>query len=282
MTRFGFGENWRDFVELLDEKRIREAERSLIEMLEIDSLEGRSFLDIGSGSGLFSLAARRLGASPVHSFDYDEDSVACTRELKQRFFPGDGDWTVERGSALNEDYVRSLGTFDVVYSWGVLHHTGDLERAMEMASLPVKTGGRLYVAIYDDRGWSSRLWKKVKRAYNETSRPVRMLLLAVATVWLELRSTIGNMLRGENPLALRRWTEKKERRGMSRWHDIKDWVGGYPFEVARAEEVFDFYRERGFELVRLRTAKGHGNNEFVFRRRRTRRPGPTSSRRAPR
>jgi 2-polyprenyl-3-methyl-5-hydroxy-6-metoxy-1,4-benzoquinol methylase len=99
-------------------------------MLKVERLDGKSFLDIGSGSGLFSLAARRLGAR-VHSFDYDQQSVACTAELRRRYFPSAGDWVVERGSALDRDYLARLGTFDVVYSWGVLHHTGDMWRALE-------------------------------------------------------------------------------------------------------------------------------------------------------
>ena len=77
-------------------------------MLGAGTLSGVSFLDIGSGSGLFSLAARRLGAR-VHSFDYDPQSVACTRELKRRFCAGDAHWTIEMGDVLDADYLESAG-----------------------------------------------------------------------------------------------------------------------------------------------------------------------------
>src|SRR5213076_551237 len=130
--RFAFGRNWARFLRHLNEDRILAAETSLCSMLELKSLEGKAFLDIGSGSGLFSLAARRLGAR-VHSFDYDSQSVACTSELKRRYFADDADWTIEEGSALDADYLKSLGTFDVVYSWGVLHHTGQMWQALENA-----------------------------------------------------------------------------------------------------------------------------------------------------
>src|SRR2546423_4135246 len=129
-ARFEFGKNWSRFLAELDDRRIARAEESLREMLEITDLRGKNFLDVGSGSGLFSLAARRLGAR-VHSFDYDPQSVACTRELRRRFFPDDAQWQVEEGSALDEKFVRALGTVDVVYSWGVLHHTGAMWRALE-------------------------------------------------------------------------------------------------------------------------------------------------------
>lgn len=115
--RFAFGQDWSNFLRTLDDERILEAERSLKQMLQVDSLRGKRFIDVGSGSGLFSLAARRLGAS-VHSFDYDPESVACTAELKRRFFPNDAEWTIEEGSALDGDYLASLGQFDLVYSWG--------------------------------------------------------------------------------------------------------------------------------------------------------------------
>src|SRR2546426_6722959 len=104
--RFEFGANWASFLSVLDESRIEEACRSLREMLGTDALGGRSFLDVGSGSGLFSLAARRLGATRVHSLDFDPKSVACTRHLKERYFPDAAQWTVEQGSALDAPYLR--------------------------------------------------------------------------------------------------------------------------------------------------------------------------------
>lgn len=138
--RFGFGENWQRFLYLLNAERIALAEKSLCDMLGVTDLHGRSFLDVGSGSGLFSLAARRLGAR-VHSFDYDPQSVACTAELKHRYFPDDADWSVESGSVLDSAYLQTLGQWDVVYSWGVLHHTGAMRQALDNVAPLVRAGG---------------------------------------------------------------------------------------------------------------------------------------------
>jgi SAM-dependent methyltransferase len=164
--RFEFGKNWSDFLAVVDEQRIGEAESSLREMLGVDDLTGRTFLDVGSGSGLFSLAAARLGAARVRSFDYDPSSVACTNELRRRFGPPAADWSAEHGSALDAPYLRSLGRFDVVYAWGVLHHTGDMWAAIANVTEAVADGGRLFISIYNDQGLRSRLWRAIKRAYN--------------------------------------------------------------------------------------------------------------------
>lgn len=265
---FAFGSNWQRYLELLDEERIAAAEASVADTLERSSLEGESFLDIGSGSGLFSLAARRLGAT-VHSLDVDPESVACTRELKERYSPGDRRWTVERASVLDRDHMEALGAFDVVYSWGVLHHTGNMWEALQNAAIPVAPEGLLWIAIYNDQGLKSRLWRKVKRLYNWLPAIARPLLVLAAGAWLELRALPGRLARMEHPLPwLRVGGQDTKSRGMAYWSDLVDWVGGYPFEVARPEEIFDFYRERGFVLVRLRTVGGSlGNNEFVFRKR---------------
>ena len=262
--RFEFGKNWSQFLALLNEERIRRAEESLREMLEVESLAGRSFLDIGSGSGLFSLAARRLGAR-VHSFDYDPQSVACARELKRRFFEGDTGWQIEEGSALDEQYVRALGLFDVVYSWGVLHHTGEMWRGLENAGRAVAPGGKLFVAIYNDQGSRSARWRWIKKTYNELPRPLRAPFAAAVSTPGELKSLARALVTLRPGEYVRSWTEYSRNRGMSRWRDVVDWVGGYPYEVAKPEEIFDFYRARGFTLTKLKAGGvGLGCNEFVF------------------
>lgn len=262
--RFQFGKNWRRFLSTLDEERINAAERSLKLMLELETLEGRSFLDIGSGSGLFSLAARRLGAR-VHSFDYDSESVACAQELKRRFKASDRAWTIERGSVLDTDYIERLGQFDVVYSWGVLHHTGAMWQALENAALPVAVGGRLFIAIYNDQGIRSHLWRVVKRFYC-SGAVGRSLVPPIFIPYFIVGASVKDSVRGRNPLT--RYSEYKKSRGMSIVHDWIDWLGGYPFEVARPEEIFSFYRAKGFVLDKLITRGGvMGNNQFVFTRR---------------
>jgi 2-polyprenyl-6-hydroxyphenyl methylase/3-demethylubiquinone-9 3-methyltransferase len=235
----------------------------LTEALSATDLSGRSFLDIGCGSGLFSLAAHRLGAS-ARSFDFDPDSVAATAGLRRQLAP-DSDWTVDQGSILDERYVAQLGSFDIVYSWGVLHHTGDLWRAVEIAAQLVRPGGTLFISIYNDQGFASRQWRRVKRRYNASGRMTRGLLVAGSYVYLHRHGPVNAVLR------IRRRSTKRERqvrvRGMSARHDLIDWVGGYPFEVAKPEEVFRLLHPLGFELRHLKTCGGGiGCNEFVFER----------------
>lgn len=261
--RFEFGKNWAKYLKTLNPERMEVARKSLQEMLGTRSLEGKSFLDIGSGSGLFSWAARSLGAD-VYSFDYDADSVACTRELKRRYFDNDDRWRIIQGSVLDGDFIASLPKVDIVYSWGVLHHTGNMWMALENALKPLSEEGLIFISLYNDQGPKSKYWLKVKKLYNKGL----LGKTAVQAVFIPryiIPPFIKDIILLRNPLT--RYREYKKERGMSRFHDFLDWWGGLPFEVASVEEVFHFFREKGFALRIIKTVNGgSGCNQFVFER----------------
>jgi 2-polyprenyl-6-hydroxyphenyl methylase/3-demethylubiquinone-9 3-methyltransferase len=183
--------------------------------------------------------------------------------LKEQYFKDDPQWVVEKGSALDDAYLKALGHFDIVYSWGVLHHTGDMWRALDLASGRVKKNGHLFISIYNDQGRASRWWKQIKKIYNGSGQFIRGILIIYTLLRHWGLTFLRDILKTGN--FLHTWKNYHENRGMSAWHDVVDWVGGYPFEVAKPEEIFQFFKERGFKLTALKTcAGGVGCNEYVF------------------
>lgn len=259
--RFKFGENWRKFLDNMSEERADEAVRSLRNMLGRDNLTGVSFLDIGSGSGLFSLAAQRMGAV-VTSFDYDTDSFECTAEIRRRYAANAHDWKVMQGSVLDKTFMQSLGQFDVVYSWGVLHHTGAMWNAINAAVERVAPGGQFFIAIYNDQGAWSRRWTKIKKFYCSGLFGRVVVSSAFIPFWVG-RNFAADIVWMRNPLT--RYTEYGKGRGMSVVRDWFDWLGGYPFEAAKPEDIILPISKRGFQLTNLVTAGGSvGCVEYVF------------------
>ncbi len=262
-ARFTFGENWRDFLRTIDDTRIMEAVASLKQMLGVTTLAGRRFIDIGSGSGLFSLAAHRLGAD-VTSFDYDPSSVGCTLELRTRYAAEATNWRIMHGSALDNVFLATLGSYDVVYSWGVLHHTGQMWNAIHNVMPLVKPNGLFFIAIYNDQGvWSER-WTSIKRTYC-SGLLGKFAVSAVFVPYWTVRSATSDLIRFRAP-----WHSMatyKKNRGMSIWHDWHDWLGGYPFEAAKPEAIILPIQKDGFSLINLNTQYGSvGCVEYVFQR----------------
>jgi 2-polyprenyl-6-hydroxyphenyl methylase/3-demethylubiquinone-9 3-methyltransferase len=262
--RFRFGKNWQRFLKSVNEDRIEEARSRLVQFLE-PNLEGRSFLDIGSGSGLHSLAARRMGAR-VTSFDFDPESVEATTFLKSRYAPGDTDWRIDAGSALDTDYLAQLGQYDVVYSWGVLHHTGAMWDALENVKHLVKPDGQLYIAIYNDRGETSQLWLKRKQRYCSLPGILKPFYFLYVYGPHELKKLIKSVRKGKVSEYIESWSAYKRSRGMTRLYDMIDWLGGLPYEFAKASTLRDFYEKDGFKLEKLIENPNTGCHELLFRR----------------
>lgn len=259
-ARFSFGENWWNYLQSIDEGKIDAAKKALTDALGSDGWDGRRFFDVGCGSGIHALAARRLGAR-VTAFDYDPRSVACAEWLKNRFAPGDPLWTVGPGSVLDEDFMNGQGVHDVVYSWGVLHHTGRMWDALDNVSRSVAPGGRLFIALYNDQGFLSKGWRQVKRTYCR-GRWGRWLVKAIFVPGLALRAVVAGVVKHGGPLG--QFRAYRQNRGMSLYHDWIDWLGGYPFEVATPAAVEKFLAGRGFHLKTLIPTRRFGCNQFVF------------------
>jgi 2-polyprenyl-6-hydroxyphenyl methylase/3-demethylubiquinone-9 3-methyltransferase len=262
--RFAFGENWARFAEQIDESRIARAEDSLGRLLGRKTLEGLSFLDIGSGSGVHSLAAIRLGATRVLAIDIDPVSVDTTRHTLSAAAT-ETPWSCRQLSVFDLDPAET-GSFDVVYSWGVLHHTGALHDATRVALRCLAPGGLAVLAVYRKTPFCG-FWAAEKRWYAGASagaqrfaRGCYITLMAVAMA-----------IRGRSPSRYIR-DYPANNRGMDYHRDVHDWMGGYPYESITPAEMTALMAGEGLVEVRSFTRApgtglfGSGNDEYVFQR----------------
>lgn len=255
---FTFGRNWRRFLKCYTPERQRISQEALLKFLDLPDLKGKTFLDIGSGSGIHSAAAFLAGAKHVHSFDYDADSVMATRMLHE-WLGAPTNWTIEQGSVLDDDYIASLGTFDVVYSWGVLHHTGNQWHAIENAARCMHATSLMFIALYAKEVYYEwEYWERVKRAYNERGAFGKWIM-ECKHLWIHVLD--------ESWLKLLKLPymiyDYRRSRGMALWSDIRDWLGGWPTEFSSVPEICAFAKEKlGASVTKI--TLGEGNTEFLL------------------
>lgn len=265
--RFGFGKNWENFIQKqFSEERVEISRKHILSFLKLNDLKGKCFLDIGCGSGLSSLAALRSSADKIVSFDYDMDAVSTTKMLWQ-YSGNPANWEVKQGSILDEEFIKTIEPADVVYSWGVLHHTGNMWQAMDNTARLAKKNGLLYIALYDydiQVNPPPEFWLEVKQRYNHSNQWGKRKM----ELWY-----IWKFMLYENPLRfpalLKQMTDYKQSRGrgMAFYTDVKDWLGGWPMEFAKRADVKAWADKTGLEMLTMKT--GEANTEYLFKKLKT-------------
>jgi SAM-dependent methyltransferase len=262
--QFDFGKNWDEFSRhALDGSKVAQAKEYFEILFEGIDLKGKSFLDIGFGQGLSLLIATELGAITTGV----DINPTCSEVLQRNatFYPDlDTDKIkVTIGSILDDNVINQLKKpilnsgigYDIVHSWGVLHHTGNMKQAIINAASLVKPGGYFIIAIYNTH-WSSPLWKVIKRFYNYSPKWLQKLWISLfyPVIWFAKL-----IVTKKNPF--------NQDRGMDFFYNIIDWLGGYPYEYSSTKEINDFVEKLNFKSIRTIAAEvPTGCNQFVYQK----------------
>jgi 2-polyprenyl-3-methyl-5-hydroxy-6-metoxy-1,4-benzoquinol methylase len=265
-THFAFGENWAAYASSITDHHLQQASAGMQRLLG-GQLEGKRLLDIGCGSGLHSLAALKAGVREVLAVDLDPNSVATTQRTLSAFSPG-GPFQTRLVSVFDLDEARVGGRFDIVYSWGVLHHTGDMKLALAKAAGMVAPGGVFAFALYR-KTWACPFWKLEKRWYSRTTKDRQQMARRLYERWFRF---VGRRYYDVDAYI----ANYSATRGMDFQTDIHDWLGGYPYESALPAEVDALLTRLGFSLekkllchsseTRVHGLLGSGCDEYVYRR----------------
>lgn len=260
---FSFGKNWEQFIRAnFSEERIEIARQHLLDFLGMKDLQGKYFLDIGCGSGIHSLAAFRSAAPRIVSFDVDPYSVATTKRIHE-MYGSPANWQIVNGSILDDNFIHSVEPADIVYSWGVLHHTGSVWQAIKNAAAFLKPGSIFYIAIYDKTP-DTPYWIDIKKKYNRATS-LGKKLMELSYVWRTFFKTASPSRVKQSITYIKNY---KTSRGMEFWTDVKDWLGGWPYEPATQEEICRFC-EGTLGLERMKVKTGEANIEYLFKKKRT-------------
>jgi SAM-dependent methyltransferase len=261
---FAFGKNWELYSRQINSSHIESSKKDLIGLIQLESLQGMSVLDIGSGSGVHSLSMMLLGCKDLVALDYDPDSVSTTnRVLSGKSFKGD--FQVIQADILKHIPGIDGRTFDLVYSWGVLHHTGDMMKGIDRSISYVKPGALIALALYR-KTLLCTFWRIEKFLYSKSPKILQSLFQKTYefVFGLGIKIKTGQSLRAYK-------LSYFQKRGMDFSRDVHDWLGGYPYESIDPRYLIQYMEQRGFTLLNSHISKkqigilGSGCDEFLFK-----------------
>lgn len=259
--QFDFGQNWVNFSKkALTKERILAAQCDFMRLFGSIGLNDKLFLDIGFGQGITILLAKEAGAK-VFGNDINPKCMEALTNTAECMGVS-ADFPVVIGSILDTSTISQISQmikagqkYDIVHSWGVLHHTGNLKIALYNAASLVTDGGYLVIAVYNSH-WSSRVWRIIKKFYCISPKAVKIVMVSI---FYPIICIAKIFVTGKNPL--------NQERGMDFFYDVVDWIGGYPYEYASIVEIINNLKHSGFKCIYTKQATvPTGCNEFVFRK----------------
>lgn len=256
---FSFGQNWLEYNQnWLTEEKLNQAKEHFDKLCGGIDFTNKKFLDVGFGQGLTLFLASQKQAQ-CQGIDIDPKNITAFEVAKKKLGSVEKNLApiqVQVASILDAQFVtQNHEAFDIVYAWGSLHHTGQMYPALKNCLSLLKPGGYFVCAIYN-RHWSSGTWHWIKKNYNRSPHWLKKLAIGLLIPPIFLAKWLVTF---KNPL--------KMKRGMSFYYDVIDWVGGYPYEYASAEEMFAFFKKNSLKKIRWQKANvPTGCHEYVFQK----------------
>ena len=214
-------------------------------------IEGKSVLDAGCGTGIFSIIFARNGAASVLGIDISEGSLETAKALKTKF-------DLENASFQKQDMLDlpfADESFDIVWAWGTVHHTTDPFKAMSELIRVLRAEGSILLAVYT-RTRVTFLHEIIRKALVRTPRKT----------WKALSKILALVL---SPVVYFFKKREKSRKGEKLEELIMDWYFVPIRHYYYPEEIKVFLEEQGFTIEKYLPASGRFNStsNFIYKAR---------------
>ncbi len=211
-----------------------------------EEVKGKTVLDAGCGTGVFSIIFARNGAAKVTGIDISPGSLGTARGLKEKFGLANAEF--QQQDMLHLSFRDA--SFDIVWAWGTVHHTTDPLGAITELIRVLKPGGSLFLAIYKQTSvtWIHEIIRKT-------------MIRTPRWSWNVLAKAGAFML---TPVVFLFKRRQKSRKGEKLSELILDWYFVPIRHYYTPEEIRVFLERKKFRIEKYLAHSGRFNSSSNF------------------